>query len=40
MDSRPYEGPDLKASSSMFSQILKLIPRLDFQALVKNTGAE
>ncbi len=30
----------MKASCSMFSQILKLIPRADFQRLVKETGAE
>ena len=27
-------------SCSMFSQILKLIPRTDFQRIVKQTGAE
>lgn len=30
----------MRASCSMFSQILKLIPRSDFQSLVKATGAE
>jgi hypothetical protein len=30
----------VKASCSMFSQILKLIPRVDFARLVKQTGAE
>jgi len=30
----------VKASCSMFSQILKLIPRVDFARLVNNTGAE
>lgn len=30
----------MKASCSMFSQILKLIPRSDFERIVKNTGAE
>jgi hypothetical protein len=30
----------MKASCSMFSQILKLIPRNDFQSIVKATGAE
>lgn len=30
----------MKASCSMFSQILKLIPRIDFERLVKETGAE
>jgi len=30
----------VKASCSMFSQILKLIPRSDFERIVKNTGAE
>jgi hypothetical protein len=30
----------VKASCSMFSQILKLIPRLEFERLVKDTGAE
>lgn len=30
----------MKASCSMFSQILKLIPRTDFERLVKETGAE
>lgn len=30
----------MKASCSMFSQILKLIPRLEFEALVSETGAE
>ena len=30
----------MKASCSMFSQILKLIPRLEFEGLVKETGAE
>ena len=30
----------MKTSCSMFSQILKLIPRTDFQRLVKATGAE
>ena len=34
------ERPNLKASSSMFSQLLKLIPRLEFEALVKKTKAE
>ena len=30
----------MKASCSMFSQILKLIPHTDFEHLVKETGAE
>jgi hypothetical protein len=30
----------VKASCSMFSQLLKLIPRTDFACLVKETGAE
>ena len=30
----------MKASCSMFSQILKLVPRLEFEKLVKDTGAE
>ena len=30
----------MKTSCSMFSQILKLIPRTDFERLVKETGAE
>lgn len=30
----------MPASCSMFSQILKLIPRTDFQRIVKQTGAE
>jgi len=30
----------VQASCSMFSQILKLVPRLEFEALVKETGAE
>lgn len=30
----------MKASCSMFSQILKLIPRTDFERIVKQTGAE
>jgi hypothetical protein len=30
----------VKASCSMFSQILKLIPRIEFERLVKETGAE
>ncbi len=30
----------MKASCSMFSQILKLIPRLEFEQLVKETNAE
>ncbi|MHB1620522.1 MAG: DUF4372 domain-containing protein [Sulfuricella sp.] len=30
----------MKASCSMFSQILKLIPRTDFERLVKETKAE
>ena len=30
----------MKASCSMFSQLLKLIPRTDFQRLVKETNAE
>lgn len=30
----------MRASCSMFSQILKLIPRTDFQSLVQATGAE
>ena len=32
--------PNVKASCSMFSQILKLIPRTDFERLVKETKAE
>lgn len=30
----------MRASCSMFSQILKLIPRADFERIVKQTGAE
>lgn len=30
----------MRASCSMFSQILKLIPRTDFERIVKETGAE
>lgn len=30
----------MKASCSMFSQILKLIPRIDFERIVKETGTE
>jgi len=30
----------VKASCSMFSQILKLIPRIEFERIVKETGAE
>ena len=30
----------MNASCSMFSQILKLIPRLEFESMVKTTGAE
>lgn len=30
----------MKASCSMFSQVLKLIPRIEFQQIVKQTGAE
>ena len=30
----------MKASCSMFSQILKLIPRTDFERMVRETGAE
>ena len=30
----------MKASCSMFSQILKLGPRLEFEKLVRETGAE
>jgi hypothetical protein len=30
----------VKASCSMFSQILKLIPRIDFERIVRETGAE
>ncbi len=30
----------MKASCSLFSQILKLIPRIDFERIVKETGAE
>lgn len=30
----------MKASCSMFSQVLKLIPRIEFERLVKDTGAE
>src|SRR6185369_14898870 len=32
--------PNVNASCSMFSQILKLIPRTDFERLVKATKAE
>jgi hypothetical protein len=35
-----FERPNVRASCSMFSQILKLIPRLEFEALVAKTGAE
>ena len=39
--SDPHPGRlNVKASCSMFSQILKLIPRVDFERLVKQTGAE
>jgi Transposase DDE domain/Domain of unknown function (DUF4372) len=30
----------VRASCSMFSQILKLVPRIDFERIVKETGAE
>lgn len=30
----------MNASCSMFSQILKLIPRTDFERIVNETGAE
>jgi hypothetical protein len=30
----------VRASCSMFSQILKLVPRIDFERIVKQTGAE
>lgn len=30
----------MKASCSMFSQVLKLIPRIEFERIVKETGAE
>ena len=30
----------MNASCSMFSQILKLIPRTDFECIVKETGTE
>ena len=30
----------MKASCSMFSQIVKLVPRLEFEKLVRDTGAE
>lgn len=30
----------MKASCRMFSQILKLIPRIDFERMVKETGSE
>lgn len=30
----------MKASCSMFSRILKLIPRTDFERIVKETGAQ
>ena len=30
----------MNASCSMFSQILKLIPRTDFERILKETGAE
>jgi len=30
----------VNASCSMFSQILKLIPRTDFESIVKTTGAQ
>lgn len=30
----------MNASCSMFSQILKLIPRIDFERIVTATGAE
>lgn len=30
----------MSASCSMFSQVLKLIPRLEFESLVKSTGAQ
>ncbi|KXW57431.1 hypothetical protein FEMY_20510 [Ferrovum myxofaciens] len=32
--------PDMKASCNMFSQILKLIPRINFERLVKETKSE
>ena len=36
----PPLTPNVKASCSMFSQILKLIPRTDFERIVKETRAE
>ena len=30
----------MRASCSMFSQVLKLIPRTDFERIAKETGAE
>ena len=30
----------MKASCSMFSQILKLVPRIEFERMVRQTGAE
>lgn len=30
----------MKASCSMFSQVLKLVPRIEFQQIVRQTGAE
>ena len=30
----------MKASCSMFSQVLKLVPRIEFQQIVRETGAE
>src|SRR5512132_2666870 len=37
----PHEGgPPVREFSSMFSQLLKLFPRTEFQALVKQTRAE
>jgi Domain of unknown function (DUF4372) len=30
----------VRASCSMFSQILKLVPRIDFERIVRETGAE
>jgi len=33
---RPY----VKAACSMFSQILKLVPRVEFEELVRQTQAE
>ena len=37
---QPTGGSPVSGFSSMFSQLLKLFPRTEFQALVKRTYAE